>query len=117
MQLSTVLFQDIPERLTTTQRELLKEMASAEDAENYEDAEIVCQGIECWIASRRVSWRTVKALLCCVLISEEGDHGVYRYTINGSGREVLKDDGALARIREALLSGSAVGSDGRPIDV
>lgn len=116
MPLSTVLFQDIPERLSKTQRAVLEEMANEEEAERYDDAEIVCCGIECWLGSRRISWRTVRALLCCILISEDDEgKGVYRYRINGSGREVLRDESALARIRSAILRRMNFDAGGKPI--
>ncbi len=56
------------------------------------DAEIVCEGRECWVGSRRISKRTVNGLLRLMAISRSsygGDDAMELYTINLTGRSLI----------------------------
>ena len=85
----------------------LTEMREAEDAENYEDAEIVCEGIRCWLGDCQVSYSTVQGLLRLVLVSDTSDSGVHRYTINDTGRGVLLRPELAAEVERVLAAGGA----------
>lgn len=85
----------------------LHDMQVAEAEECFEDAEIVCEGIQCWLGDRQVSYRTVQALLRLLLVSESGDRQVHRYTLNDCGRGVLRRPALAEEIAHALRAGGA----------
>lgn len=66
----------------------LREMVAAENDGFYEDAEIVCDGVECWVGARRIARATVNVLLrlCLVADQSEGNGGVEHYGLNDEGR-------------------------------
>ena len=43
--------------------EILRLLKDAEDREDWEESEIVCEGAQCWLGSTRVSRATVNQLL------------------------------------------------------
>lgn len=102
--------------LTARQRAVLETMASEHDAGRYEEAEIVCSGIECWLGHERVSRKTVTALLTWLAIKEdESSRGVYRYTISSIGRNALKDPEIVGRVKLALAKNQRIDDMGNPI--
>lgn len=60
----------------------LAEMREAEVADNHEDAEIVCDGGECWLGLRRVNRNTVNALLEVLAVRHDTLGGADHYTLN-----------------------------------
>lgn len=73
---------------------LLREMHAAEKAECYEDAEIVCDGLSCWLGNRQTTRRTVTQLLRVCVVSDVSDagKGADRYVLNEDGRAIAEDD-------------------------
>lgn len=90
-------------------RRTLEELRDATDQERYEDAEIVCDGLQCWLGMRRVAWMTVNKLQQFVAISDVSDEngGARRFTINETGREILKDESVIYELMKALRTGGA----------
>jgi hypothetical protein len=79
------------------------EMAEAEKREDWGDAEIVRDGFDCWLGSRRVHHRTVTTLLhLCLLHDSSNQNGVERYTLNEDGRAMAKNPDHEPRIVETL---------------
>lgn len=83
----------------------LQDLDQAEREERYEDAEIVCDGIECWLGERRVSYRTVNSLLRLMALSYSGLGGASHYTLNGTGRELRKNPELVQGIKRAIFRG------------
>ena len=84
--------------------QILREMHDATVREDFENAEIVCEGIECWLGIRRVACVTVDMLLRLVCLSEDSENKVRRYTINGTGEAVLRRPELVEEIAQALVS-------------
>lgn len=103
--------------LTNRAWELLRIMAREEADENWDDAEIVCEGITCYLGGNRTSQKTVNNLIehCCV--SECSDEGstLHRYRINGTGKAALEDQSVPDKVRLALLRGIPVDERGDPL--
>lgn len=92
--------------LTPAMKRLLVAMRTAEEANDLEDAEIVCDGIECWLGDVRTSRATVNRLLCLTLVSESSwGGGTDVFTINDAGRAVLKRPELADELATALASG------------
>lgn len=92
--------------LTKAQRRVLTQLRDTE----YPDSEIVCAGLECWIALERTSWVLVRDLLCMVAISDvstDGGKGCRRYVINETGRAILADERNIQAVAAALRQGGA----------
>lgn len=103
--------------LTERAHEILQQMHSAEAQEDWENAEIVCDGIECWLGLTRVSRRTVTCLLRHVAVSMASEPGsAERYTLSGTGRRILVDPSVADRVVAAMLAGEAVDGAGNPIN-
>lgn len=73
---------------------ILKKMLMAEQDEEFEDAELVCEGQECYVGY----WRTTRAIVnellmtCLVRATSEMDgRGVERYELNEDGRKAALD--------------------------
>lgn len=92
--------------LSSGMREVLQMMADA-DPGDYYNAEIVCDGLQCYIGSRSTSRRTVTALLRHLAISENRDGKMARYTINETGRAILRRPEIISEIERALLTGGS----------
>lgn len=102
--------------LTERQRKVLSTMIAAEEAEAYDEAEIVCDGASCYLGLDRISRRTVEGLLRCVAISMASEPGsLERYVITETGRLIEKDPAVAARVAAAMLSGGAFDAGGNPI--
>ena len=72
--------------------EVIKRMLAAEQAEDFEDAEIVQDGRECWQGHYRTSAKVVMELLRSVLLRDCGEEkGVRRYSLNEDGRKACAD--------------------------
>jgi hypothetical protein len=101
--------------LTPTQRLILTTLRDAEDASDFHNAEIVCEGIECWIGYMRISRATVNALVRMVLLHYDKVGGAEHYTINGSGRAALEDENVIERIQHCLATGQSCDERGNPL--
>jgi hypothetical protein len=87
-------------------KQILHEMARAEAADELDDAELVCEGLLCFLGERRVSLRSVKKLLQLVAIREDSySESVHRYTLNDVGRALVRRPELEGEVREALLRG------------
>ena len=103
--------------LTKRAIELLRLMAEAEAREDYEGAEIVCDGLWCYLGEQAVSRRTVNVLLRHVAVSMASEPGsTERYVLSGSGRKMAGDPAVADRVMTALLSGTPCDSEGNPLD-
>lgn len=94
--------------LSRAQVTALIDMHQAEVAQDLAGAEIVCDK-ECWLGSRRVSARTIEALLKEMLITERLEAGgVRRYLLNSAGRQCLTNPDIVVQIRAALRDGTSI---------
>lgn len=86
-------------------------MLEAEEAEDFDEAEIVCEGRECWLGLGKISRKTVYQLLQLCLISDSGEKGkgVERYVLNEEGRAMARDPLYVPKI-VAILAAEADGS-------
>jgi hypothetical protein len=95
--------------LSPSMRRTLEELRDNADQERYEDAEIVCDGLECWLGQRRIARMTVNKLQQLTSISDVSDQngGTQRFTINETGRNILKDESQVPELFKALRAGGA----------
>lgn len=92
--------------MTKAALQCVEEMALAEESLRYEDAEIVCEGLECWLGQRRVARRTLQVLIRLVLVSRQSNEGeCERYALNEDGRAMAADENYEPRII-ALMRGA-----------
>lgn len=96
---------------------VLSAMAAAERADDIEDAEIACEGLQCWIGCDRISRSTVNALLRLTAVSDTSlsEHGIQRYSLNDVGRALhlrpeIEDEvrGMLMRGKQFTIYGNRV---------
>lgn len=82
-----------PSHLSAGAQRVLTEMLKAEQAERFDDAELVCEANQCWIGLEQTSRAVVNELLREVLIRDQGEggKGVERYTLNDDGRRAALD--------------------------
>lgn len=85
--------------------EVLEDMHKAEQKKRFEDAEVVCDGLECWVGLRRISRRTVDGLLRLTAISPEKFDKSSVYVLNDTGRALLKRPDLATELRLALYQG------------
>lgn len=85
-------------------RRILSRLKDAEDADNLEDAEIVCDGRVCYVGLDTVSKAKVFELLRLVLISDDTDTGggLERYSLNEEGRAIVSDPFYIPKIVKIL---------------
>jgi len=79
--------------LTKRQSEILIEMRDAEDREDWAEAEIIYERGMAFLGDTRIAARTVFALIRACAISASSDSvpgSVEHYTINGTGRDLVK---------------------------
>jgi hypothetical protein len=104
--------------LTKTQIGVLVTLKEAEEREDrgeaipedYSEAEIVCDGLTCYLGDRPISWRTVKALLEVVAISDRsitGDSGRI-FMINDVGRSITRRPELADEVAASLYTGQSV---------
>lgn len=116
-------------RLTVAQRRVLEHLRDAEGAatkaaDNYEypEYEIVAEGIECFIGTKRTNFRLVKALLKIMAISDVSDGGYgaifRRFQINETGRAYLADESQIDVVMRCLARGQNITfKDGRVVEI
>jgi hypothetical protein len=90
--------------------EVLRSMLKAHEAQDWDNAEIVQDGDQCWLGDERISPRTVNRLLQLCLIRHEAMGGCDHYTINEEGRRMVADPNYTPLI-DAELRKLAVGLD------
>lgn len=96
--------------LTEAQRRVLETLRKAEDEDDQENDEIVCEGILCYIGLTRVHRKTVNGLLEIMAISDRSDSGnrnYRRFRINETARHVLNDESQINEIYRMLKEGGA----------
>lgn len=88
--------------LTNTLDEILREMIAATDREDVENAEIVCEGIFCYLGLRRVHRGSVRRLLTLMAISDRSDGSMERYAVNDMGRAIVRRPAIIQELATAL---------------
>jgi hypothetical protein len=85
---------------------VLKGMLDAEAADDLENAELVCDGGQCWRGDDHTSPATVKRLLQLTLVSPSSwGGGSDIYLLNDFGRATLRRPELASEIEKALLAG------------
>jgi hypothetical protein len=71
-----------------------------------DEHEVVCEGLEVWIGSRRSSWSALNALLRVLAVSDQSDRGstFLRFSINDVGRAILRDQSQADVVRKMIAS-------------
>lgn len=95
--------------LTSRQLEVLRTLADAHQREDWENAELVCEGRECWYGEVRTNWTTVYGLLRHMCLKDTSEHGkgTYRYSINETGLVLARHPDAAKLLQEAIAKGGA----------
>jgi hypothetical protein len=90
--------------LSAAAHKTLARMKTAEDADELADAEIVCEGRECWIGLTKIARRTLNELLRLCLVHDDSEQGkgVERYTLNSEGRAMVADPNYVPMIAKLL---------------
>lgn len=84
----------------------LEVKANAQENGDADDwPEIACEGIECYLGHRRIHARTVRSLLECMAISDSAEGSFHRYTINDTGRAILRRPALADEVMIALCCG------------
>jgi hypothetical protein len=92
------------DRLSPFQQRLLEWLAHPIDDDH--DGEVVTSKGQAWIGTTQVSMHTVYSLLwLCCLRDETDGPGLRRYTINGTGRDLLAGYFSVAQLRQAIHAG------------
>lgn len=102
--------------LTARAMDMLRQMQAAEDREEWDEAELVCEGFDCWLGIEKFSRKTVNVCLRYVairLVSEPGS--AERYMISGTGKAILQDPKAADRVLACLLSNTPCDENGNPL--
>ncbi len=88
---------------------VLTRLKDAEDADNLDDAEIVCDGRTCYVGLTSIAKATVNQLLRLVLISDDSDQGggMERYSLNEEGRAMVNDPNYIPKIVPILAADHA----------
>lgn len=93
--------------LTAAMRSILDEMIAADMREDFEDAEIVCEGV-CYLGNRRIHRGSVTRLLTIMAISDcSNSGGMERYRVNEIGRAAVVRPQVIQELRDALVRGGA----------
>jgi hypothetical protein len=103
--------------VTDNMLRVLRTMKAAEDAGDWEEAELVRDGgREWWLGYETVAPRTVERLVTCMAVSDRSDEGkVRRLALNGTGKAILEDPLVAEAVMTALRTGGAFDERGRPI--
>lgn len=102
--------------LTPAMLRLLRLMHEAETADRLDDAELVCEGARCWVGEVCTTKATANRLLRLTLISESSfGSGTQVFTLNSTGRAVLRRPALASELEAALLSSKpfTIGADDR----
>jgi hypothetical protein len=102
--------------LTKRAIEVLKTMIAAEQADDHDEAEIVCEGRSCWLGTERLTRKLVDSLVLHVAVSHVSEPGsLERYVINGTGRRIADSPEIANAILKALAGGAAFDEAGNPL--
>lgn len=103
--------------VTADMLRVLRTMSSAEEAEEWEDAELVSVGgRKWWLGFETVSRRVVERLIQCRAISDRSEErGMQRFGINGTGRAIIEDPSVAEAVMAAMLTGGSFDDRGRPL--
>lgn len=79
--------------ITVKAQAVLQRMLAAEALDDYENAELVCEGKQVYVGSYKVPYATFMELLYYTLIRQESEMGsvMERYTLNEDGRKACDD--------------------------
>lgn len=107
--------------LTPAMLRVLEDMRAAEETGELEDAELVCDGRECWRGDHKTSRATVTRLLQLTLVSSSNwSGGSEVMTLNDAGRAVLRRPDLAGELAAALQQGApfTIGPDDKlhPMD-
>lgn len=70
-----------------------------------EDCDILCDGVVCYVGSRRTTWSVVYELLRIIAIDDVSDSDkLKRYILNDTGRSLLRRPELEAELKEVLWS-------------
>ena len=85
-------------------KRVLELLKAAEDIDNLDDAEIVCEGRVCYVGLKTISKAKVFELLRLVLIRDNSNQGggLERYSLNEEGRKFLANPTYVPQIVSAL---------------
>jgi hypothetical protein len=90
--------------LTKALDTILREMIAAEDREDFEEAEIVCDGGLCYVGDRRIHKGSVYRLLQLMAIKDVSDtKGCERYRVNDMGRSIVRRPAIIQELARALI--------------
>lgn len=96
--------------------EVLHLMIEAEDREDYDAAEIVCDGIRCYLDESLVSRSTVKNLVQHVAVSLASEPGsLERYVVSGTGRKIAENPEVADKVVASMLAGIPCDAAGNPL--
>jgi len=85
---------------------LLQEMLAAEERDDWEDAEVVCEGIYCYVGHRRVHRSTINHLHRYLALCDQSDvKGAQRFGLNEGGRIIARDPAAADQIMAMIMRG------------
>lgn len=101
------------EVISKTARRILEQLKSAEDVDDLDNAEIVCEGRVCYVGLYTVSKAAVYELLRVVLISDDSDQGgcLERYSLNEEGRAMVNNPNYIPQIVKILAERAAEAED------
>ncbi|WP_327210003.1 hypothetical protein [Rhizobium leguminosarum] len=104
--------------VTDNMLRVLRAMAAAEEAEEWEDGELVSDGDrQWWLGLDVVAARTVDRLLACRAVSDRSEGAAtLRLGLNGTGRAIIDDPTVAEAIMEAIRKGGSFDDCGRPLD-
>ena len=81
-----------PPLLSAGARRVLVELLEAESDDRLEDAEIACEGLQCWVGPRRTRRAVVNELLRgCFISTAPCGEDLERYGLNSDGRLAARD--------------------------
>lgn len=94
--------------MTPALRRMLTLMQEAEDREDWEDAEAVADGLQVWVGDQQFHWKTVEQGIRLVCLRDVSDvKGAKRFTINATGRLLLRCPDQEDAVQRMLLEGGA----------
>lgn len=86
---------------------MLRTMADAEDAGNYEDSEAVRDRFEVWVGDKTFSARTLHKAISLLAVKDVSDgSGVARFVINDIGRAILVNPDVSSDVLKMVYSGT-----------
>jgi hypothetical protein len=103
--------------VTDNMLRVLRTMAAAEEAEEWEDGELVSDGgRQWWLGLDIVAPRTVERLLACRAVSDRSEGSkVQRLGLNGTGRAIIDDPSVAEAVMAAIRTGGSFDDQGRPL--